>query len=273
VAELKFLLERGWGVGNHSWSHYVCPTQPGLDLWREVVWSRYRLEDMLDHPVRIFTIPNDKHNYEPVIELVKEHYLACAYIEGSPNREDFDLYKIGNFMVASGKIHEVYDWKDELLTENLELDFLMGSWLYETSHLVMWNVPQAHKCLTPEDLTRRFERLREVSGGKLWAAKPDDVIDYVLLRRALGVNVVEQSDSEVKFEIVGEWPVGVINSRLTFRISGLALAGKAQVDIVHEAPRGGRLRKQVYSVVGDDADWVVTVDALPGSVVRVGEAE
>lgn len=273
VAELKFLLERGWGVGNHSWSHYVYPTQPGLDLFREVVWSRYRLEDMLDHPVRIFTIPNDKYNYEPVIELVKEHYLACAYIDGSPNREDFDLYKIGNFMVASGKISEVYDWEDELLTENLELDFLTGSWLYETSHLVMWNVPQAHKCLTPEDLTRRFERLREVSGGKLWAAKPDDVIDYVLLRRALGVNVVEQSDSEVRFEIVGEWPVGVINSQLTFRISGLSVAGQPHVEVVTDAARGGRLRKQVYSVIGDDADWVVTVDALPGTVVRVGQAE
>ena len=273
VAELKFLMQRGWGVGNHSWSHYVYPTQPGLDLWREVVWSKYRLEDMLDHPVRIFTIPNDKYNYEPVIGLVKQHYLACANIDGSPNREDFDLYKIGNFMVASGQISEAYDWKDELLTENLELDFLTGSWLYETSHLVMWNVPQAHKCLTPEDLTRRFERLREVSGGKLWAAKPDDVIDYVLLRRALSANVVDYTDNGIEFQIVGEWPVGVINSQLSFRISGLSVAGEAEVEVVTEAARGGRLRKQVYSVIGDDADWVVTVDALPGTVVRVGQSE
>lgn len=272
VEELKFLLERGWGVGNHSWSHYVYPTQPGLNLWREVIWSKYRLEDMLEYPVRIFTIPNDKHNYEPVIELVKEHYLACAYIDGSPNREGFDLYKIGNFMVASGKIRGGYDWKDELLTEKLELGFLEGSWLYETSHLVMWNVPQAHKCLTPEDLTRRFEKLREVSGGKMWAAKPDDVIDYVLLRRAMDVNVVARSDSGLEFKLVGEWPVGVVNSQLSLRISDLSVAGKPQVEIIGAAPGAGRLRTKAYSVIGDGADWIVTLDARAGAVVRVGQA-
>ena len=93
AVQLKELLQRGWGVGNHSWSHYIHPCQPGLDLYREVVWSKYRLEDDIGHPVRIFTIPNDTHNYPPVIDLVKQHYLACAHIEGGLNREGFDLYR------------------------------------------------------------------------------------------------------------------------------------------------------------------------------------
>ncbi len=271
VEELKFLMARGWGVGNHSWSHYVYPTQPGLDLWREVVWSKYRLEDMLDRPVRIFTIPNDKYNYEPVIDLVKQHYLACAYIDGAPNREDFDLYKIGNFMVASGKISDAYDWKDELLTDNLALDFLVGSWLYETSHLVMWNVPQSRKCITPEDLTRRFEKLRDISDARLWAAKPDDVIDYVLLRRALSVNVIEAGPQKVQFEIAGQWPTGVINSQLSFRISGLEVSEEPQADFVSVAPRGGRLRSNIYSVARDGADWILSADAVPGAVIQVSQ--
>ena len=44
---------------NRSWSHYVYPCRPGLNLYRKVVWSKYRLEDALEPPVRIFTIPND----------------------------------------------------------------------------------------------------------------------------------------------------------------------------------------------------------------------
>ncbi|HCU34827.1 MAG TPA: hypothetical protein DGT21_05050 [Armatimonadetes bacterium] len=270
VDELRFLIDRGWGVGNHSWSHYVYPTQPGLDMYREVVWSKYRLEDMLEHPVRIFTIPNDTYNYEPALPLVKKHYLACASIDGSPNRDGFDLYRIGNFMVASGKISDAYDWKDELLTDNLQLEFLRGSWLYETSHLVMWNVPQSHKCITPEDLTRRFETLTTLSGGRLWAAKPDDVIDYVLLRRNLTVNASPAEGGGARIEIGGEWPVGVISSRLSLRLSGAQVSDTPRVEYF-TLPRGGNLRRTVYSVISDGADWIITLDAVPGAVIEVGE--
>lgn len=263
--ELTFLIERGWGVGNHSWSHYVYPLQPGLDLWREVVWSKYRLEDMLDHPVRIFTIPNDKHNYEPVLELVKQHYLACAYIDGSPNRDEFDLYKIGNFMVASGQIRAGYDWKRQLLTANLDLEFLHGSWLYETTHLVMCNVPQSHKCTTLEDLARRFATLAEISGGKLWAATPDEVIDYVLLRRSITTEITRTEPRLVEFELQGQWPLGVISSRLSFLISGLPAAGDCQVSLESSSMPSGRMRSQVYSTCKCGDDVVLTADAVPGT--------
>ncbi len=265
VEELRFLLDKGWGVGNHSWSHYVHPVQPGLDLWREVVWSKYRLEDALDHPVRIFTIPNDKHNYEPVLPLVRRHYLACAYIDGGPNRADFDLYKIGNFMVASGTIAAAYDWKKELLTENLAADFLDGCWLYETSHLVMWDVPQPHKCITPEDLTKRFAKLVEVSGGALWAATPDDVVDYVLLRRNVYAKVVQAGPRSVEFEVQGLWPVGVISGRLSFCISGLVAAKTCEVASCPSPFPGGSLRAQVYGAEKRGRDFIVTVDAVPGA--------
>lgn len=263
--ELRVLLDKGWGVGNHSWSHFIYPLQPGLDLYREVVWSKYRLEDLLDRPVRIFTLPNDKYNYEPVLPLVKQHYLACAYIDGSPNREDFDLYRIGNYMVASGQISRGYDWKTELLTPNLEEEFLRGAWLYETSHLVRWNVPQAHKCVTPEDLTRRFERLTEISGGKLWAAKPDDVVDYVLLRRAVSVAVVRAEARRIEFELRGEWPVGVINGQLSFRIKGLAAAKSCEVSLQPAPVSGGTLRAQIHGWEKQGRDFVVTAEAVPGA--------
>lgn len=273
AAELKFLLDQGWGVGNHSWSHYVYPLQPGLDLWREVVWSKYQLEDLLDRPVRIFTIPNDKYNYEPVLDLVRQYYLACAYIEGGPNRDDFDLYRIGNFMVASGQISEGYDWKKELLTENLDADFLEGAWLYETTHLVMWNVPQSHKCVTPEDLTRRFEKLRDISGGRLWAATPDQVVDYVLLRRAVSVNVLEANSHMVKFEITGDWPVGVVDSKLTLRVAGLSstwdLRGRGEAKVISDRLPCAALRSEVCEVRPDGSDWLVTMDVVPGRVVEI----
>ena len=269
--ELKGLLARGWGVGNHSWSHYVYPAQPGIDLYREVVWSKYRLEDAIEHPVRVFTIPNDVYNYPPVIELVKQHYLACAYVEGGPNRDGFDLYHIGNFLVAAGEITPRPGWAPELRTERLHLDFLRGAWLYETSHLVMWNVPQAHKCLTPEALTRRFETLRDISGGRLWAATPDDVIDYELLRRHLRiVNVRAEDTGAVRFDVEGEWPAGVINSLVTVRVSGAAFAGIPQVESRFDGTPGGyALHDRVESVVREGADLLVTMQLTPHRTVSL----
>lgn len=266
--EIRFLLRQGWGVGNHSWSHYIYPTQAGLDLWREVVWSKYTLEDQLQHPVRIFTIPNDKHNYEPVLELVRQHYIGCAYIDGAPNREGFDLYKIGNFMVASGEISPHYDWKRELLTDNLSLDFLRDSWLYETTHLVMWNVPQAHKCITPEDLTRRFARLQEISDGRLWAAKPDDVLDYVRLRRHVGLQVVHSSPGEVSVEFTGTWPLGTVNPTLCLRVTTNEPRVSAAIEYRPSPLPGGGLF-QAGECRCEGTNTYCLVDAVPGARVTV----
>jgi len=277
VDELKFLLSKGWGVGNHSWSHYVYPCQPGLNLYREIVWSKYRLEDMLDYPVRIFAIPNDSFNYAPVIDLVKQHYLACVNIEGSPNRDGFDLYNIGNFIMGSGEIPKRPGWPEELKTENLSMEFLFGSWLYETTHLVMWNVPQDHKCVTPEYLVRRFEKLMDISNRKMWAAKPDDIIDYTLLRRSLKIENVRSENGDIIFEVTGDWPVGVINSFLTLRVSGSGFSSTPKIEQRFYGAEEGydehnlsyRAHCAIESIVKDGSDWLITMQLAPGRTIRL----
>ncbi len=268
--ELKFLIGKGWGVGNHSWSHYLYPCQPGLDLYREVVWSRYRLEDMLDSPVRIFTIPNSEINYEPALDLVKQHYLACAYISGGPNREGFDLYRIGNCMVASGGFRPREGWPEEMKTENLSLEFVRDSWVYETSHLFMWDVPQSHKCVTPEYMIARFEKLNEISDGRLWAAKPDDVIDYELLRRGLRIENIRTEATAVHFDVTGAWPVGIINSDLTLRLSGSGFERPPEIDQDFHSRNGGEaMHNAVQTIVRDGDDWLITMQLTPDRTVSL----
>lgn len=277
VDELKIFLSRGWGIGNHSWSHYVYPCQPGLNLYREIVWSKYRLEDMLDYPVRIFVIPNDSYNYEPVIDMVKQHYLACVNIEGSPNRDGFDLYNVGNFIMGSGVIPKRPGWPEELKTDKLGMGFLKGSWLYETTHLVMWNVPQDHKCVTPEYLVRRFEKLQQISEGKMWAAKPDDIIDYIYLRRNLKIEDIRSEKGEVAFEVRGNWPVGVINSTMTLRISGADFTSTPVIDQRFYGAAEGydvynlgySAHNTVESVKQDGGDWLVTLQLAPGRTIKI----
>ncbi len=269
--ELKFLINKGWGVGNHSFSHYCYPASPGLNMFREIVWSKYRLEDDLDWPVRIFTICNDMYNYSDTIELVKQHYMGCVSVEDAPNREGFDFYKIGNCMMASGGFKERPGWAPELRLENLSADFIKDSWLLLTSHLIMWDVPQSHKCVTPEYLTRYFEKLYEISGGDFWAVKPDDAIDYEYIRRNMSVCNVEYEHNKVKFDIKGNWPVGIMNSTVTVKLYGVKVnPEKATVKQTFSLTQGGYTgHKEVESIKVKDNDTLITMQVAPGKRVEI----
>jgi hypothetical protein len=272
VDELRFLMDKGWGVGNHSWSHYVYPCHPGLDLYREIVWSKYRLEDMLDFPVRIFTIPNDVYNYEIVLPMIKEHYLACAFIEGGPNRDDFDLYKIGNCLVASGGFRPRPGWPEELKTENITLEFVQNSWVYETSHLCLWNVPQAHKCVTPEYMDARFKKLHAISDGKMWAATPDDVIDYELMKRNIQIENVSSAEGKVSFDVTGEWPVGVMNCAVTLKISDTGFTKVPRVEQDFQKAEGGyAAHKGIESIKKVGNDFLLTLQLAPHRTIHLSE--
>ncbi len=212
---LRYLISCGWSVGSHSASHYCYPDQPGLDMYREVVLSRHMLEDAIGEPVTFFAIPNDAHNYEPALPFITQAgYTGCHFIDGGVNHDDVDLLKIGNFMVASGTIRPRPGWPDSLLTENLCFETLKNGWLCETTHLVMHDTIQDWKNTTPEALDQRFARITEVTGGKVWAAVPEDVVDYTLMRR----NTTVKATGEGTWEIVSTPPVGVRSHPLTFRV-------------------------------------------------------
>lgn len=225
ASELSVLTDDGWSIGNHSWSHFVYPCQLGLDLYREIVWARYRLEDKLDHPVRVFALPNDAYNYEPMIEQVKSSHIACiANCFTSPNSPDIDLFEIGNMRLSSAPYPPRPSWPESLTTDAITLDAVEGRWLHDTTHLCMWNVPQAHKCITPLDLERRFERLKEISDDKLWAASVDNIVDYMLMRRCLDITAeISSSDRGITTRILanGNWPVGVCSNVVSIKLANL----------------------------------------------------
>jgi peptidoglycan/xylan/chitin deacetylase (PgdA/CDA1 family) len=277
--ELKILIDRGWSVGNHSYTHYVYPYQPGLNLYRELVWSKYILEDKIGHPVRIFTICNDKYNYPPSISCIKEHYLGCVYIDGGLNRTDFDVYKIGNNMIGSEKIRafpdiflqeEPYDWPEELATERLTADYLKGAWLLDTTHLVGVHVPQLYKNMLPKDLENRFSRLFELSNNRLWAESPDRILDYELVRR--NTKIKDQGFDRHKgvfyFEIEYSPVLGIIDRTLSFKVKGTGKNDNIKVAIAtisKEFP----VEEPAVTVLQEDDHTIISVDVVDGMRVEI----
>ena len=252
---LRFLLSCGWSVGSHSYSHYCYPDQPGLDLYREVVLSRHALEDTLGVPVTFFAVPNDAYNYEPALPFIRQAgYRGCHYIDGGLSRDDVELLKIPNFMVASGAIRPRPGWPETLLTENLAPGTLDGGWLCETTHLVMHDTIQDWKNTTPEALDARFSRITEITDGKVWAAVPEDVIDYILLRRATTV----RDSGGGRWEIAAAPPVGLRSYALTFRFLGQA----ESVGIDGE-------RRKIEKLRSGARGFTVKVRPLQQEIVRV----
>lgn len=272
VDELGFLIGHGWGIGNHSWSHFVYPCQPGLDMYREIVWSRYTLEDQLDRPVRIFALCNDAYNYGPMIDLVKDSHLACiANCFPSPNAPDVDLHKIGNMRLSSAPYPPRPSWPEMLTTPRIDLDSMAGRWLLDTTHLCMWEVPQPHKCVTPADLTQRFEKLTEISDGRLWAATPDEVVDYILMRSALTVQPDPKDSTGNRLVIGGPWPVGAVNNDITLLIDGVdppvnSVVVDAERATVPGAPCGAF---SISPQTTTDGGCMVTFPAWPGQRIEL----
>ena len=267
VEHLKFLISQDWSVGNHSYSHFHWPTQPGLDLYREIVKSKHDLEDALGVPITFFAIPNDKFNYEPALPYIKKAgYLGCQYVDGGVNHDDVDLLKIGNYVVASGEHRPGYDWPDNLKTKNMTFAYLDGGWLCETTHLVLWNTPQPRKNVTPEHLDQRFAKVTEICGDRLWAATPEDVIDYILLRRNVTATMCETQDNAIEFEITGEDVVGVVKPYLTFRVIS---AGRLKDHKVTQARGDSKALPEVIDVRIDGDDLLVTCVARVGLCVRI----
>jgi len=234
VEHLKFLIDKGWSVGNHSYSHFWTD-QPGLNMYREVVYSKQLLEDMLGCPVTLFTIPNDMCNYEPALPYIKQAgYLGCHSVDGGVNYDDVDLLKIANFMLASGPIRSRLGWPEKLLTENITFDDIKDGWLCETTHLVIPDIIQPWKNITPEDLEKRFVRLIEITDGRMWSAVPEDVIDYILMRRNTEVKKCEES----VFKIIPKPPTGLRKRELSFKLKTNAtkvIVGDQELEAVKSA--------------------------------------
>ena len=57
-----------------------------------------------------------------------------------------------------------------------------GGWLVDSARVVSDNPANPERNITPALLAERFEKVAEV--GDVWRATPDEVIDYILMRRA-----------------------------------------------------------------------------------------
>ncbi|MGH2606563.1 MAG: polysaccharide deacetylase family protein, partial [Anaerolineales bacterium] len=85
--ELLALVEAGWEIGSHGWSH-VDLTTLGATQWRqEILGSKLELERVLGAPVRAFAYPFGSAT-RAIIAKVAEYGYALGAGLGSANHHD-----------------------------------------------------------------------------------------------------------------------------------------------------------------------------------------
>jgi len=290
--ELKFLISQGWGVGNHSWSHYVYPTQPGLNLWREVVWSKYRLEDMIERPVRIFTIPNNRFTYPPILDLARQHYLAICYLEGAPNRDDVDLIILGR---GGGSQEDLWSFNEEPVAREVfasrvpvisavghETDYVLTDFVADAraatpSHAAEIAVPDAEELLGHLDgfryrMSSQLRMLLQEYSSRLEAAIAHPLIEQP---RLLVDNRAQQLDDLQRTLATNARQLGRLwRARLdtiAARLAGLDPRAvlRRGYSIVRRAD-DGKLVTSVRAVAGGDALTIAVTDGEIAADVRGG---
>ena len=91
--ELRDLLARGWGVGNHSWSHEVI-TPDTVD--KEIGHARQVLEEALGEPIILYCSPGDNTNMaDHVLDACRHYgYLGAMSLTDALNLPGDELFWI-----------------------------------------------------------------------------------------------------------------------------------------------------------------------------------
>ena len=91
--ELRDLLARGWGVGNHSWSHEVI-TPEMVDI--EIGHAKQVLEEALGESIILYCSPGDNTNMaDHVLEACRRYgYLGAMSLTDALNLPEDELFWI-----------------------------------------------------------------------------------------------------------------------------------------------------------------------------------
>ena len=218
--ELRELQRHGWSVAGcgptrkQSRNGDRAPTRDAPT--RE---SREALEKLVDAPVTMLVVSTIDHHHGILpAEVQAAGYQAVLTLEDrlNYNHVDEDLYALGRsalYTVESVPLPaRTYDpyWR-------LHQAWDSEGWLVDSARVVSADPEDSERDITPALLGERFAKVAEV--GDVWLATPDEVIDYLLMRRAAHPRGYRATDDAITFFMEApRIPERVQNRELTFTL-------------------------------------------------------
>lgn len=181
AGELRDLVARGWGVGNHSWSHTRVDAE-NADL--ELGHAKRVLEEALSWPVTIYCAPGSNDNMnEGALEACRRFgYLGAMSITDALNRpDDHDLLWLNRTFLHHQGYAPFFSEFDPF--RNIQHARRDRGWIIDYLHCPLEQPVHPNKDCSAAQLRERIETVVTEGGDEVWLATVDDVVDYRYTRR------------------------------------------------------------------------------------------
>jgi peptidoglycan/xylan/chitin deacetylase (PgdA/CDA1 family) len=211
--ELRDLIGRGWGVGNHSWSHgSVTAETAEVELGR----AKDVLEAAIGRPVTIYCAPgsNVNMNEEALAGCRRYGYLGAMSITDALNRADApelsarssgsrslqegqgaadpaaapDLLWLNRTFLHTQGYGPFYSEFDPF--RNLQHARRDGGWIIDYLHCPLERAVHPNKDCSQAELRERIETVVVEGGDDVWLATVEAPCDYRYTRRYTQIVVV-----------------------------------------------------------------------------------
>ena len=178
--ELRDLLARGWGVGNHSWSHEVITPEM---VYREIGQARQVLEEALDESVILYCSPGDNTNMaDHVLEACRRYgYLGAMSLTDALNLPEDELFWINRTPLHDHYYPPFYSAYDPF--RNIRQAQAVQGWLIDYCHCPLETAVHPNKDCSEAQLRQRLETVLSEGGDDVWCAVPEEALSYHLMRR------------------------------------------------------------------------------------------
>jgi peptidoglycan/xylan/chitin deacetylase (PgdA/CDA1 family) len=187
---LQDLIARGWGVGNHTWSHEVV-TPERVD--REIGEAKKVLEEACNAPVPLYCSAGNNTNMAPhVLAACRKYgYLGAMSITDALNRPGEELFWLNRTALHEAMYEPFYNEYDPY--RNIRHAQAENGWIIDYCHCPLEKAVHPHKDCSEAQLRRRFETILSEGGDAVWCANPDEVIYYHVTRRHTRITTARET--------------------------------------------------------------------------------
>lgn len=211
--ELRNMLDSGWGVGCHGWSHTFINT---ANMDRELGDAKHVLENALGQPVTIFAAPGDNTNMsDEVLEGCRRYgFLSAMSIFEALNRpDDPDLMWLNRvFLHDKGPNQHDSEFDPYRKIQHAQRD---QGWIIDYLHCPLEQPIHPRKDCSAAQLQERIETIVSIGGDEVWLARVEEPVDYRYTRRCL--QITRRADEVFELHTIG-LPSPVANRVVTLEL-------------------------------------------------------
>ncbi len=196
--QMREMVDRGWGVGNHSWSHEnITPETVELEVGK----GKEVLEEAIGGPVDLYCSPGNNTNMaDHVLEACRKHgYLGAMSLTDALNRPEDELFWLNRTALHDQYYEPFYSEYDPF--RNIRHAQVDAGWIIDYCHCPLPEVVHRNKDCSSGQLRSRFETVLAEGGEEVWCAVPEEVIYYHLTRRHTTVEELAESETELGYRL------------------------------------------------------------------------